>query len=277
MSARRPSGSLLLSLVVHVVVGIGLLNIAFHYDFSALHMPRAAAPVPEKVTYVTVAPAGGATGSTIAGAPARATEPTRGLVAPTRVPTTIVPAPRAVGGTPGGVVGGQGAGGGVGPTTGIVPADPDPRLNAEGHQFYPVPKTHAQRVDSAVHATIFAYNDSVMRAAAAQGKKPGDWTFEKGGQKWGIDGNKIYLGKFAIPSAVLAALPLRIQGNPGEALTDRLSTTRRGDVLEHAAAAYHDDEFKTAVKRIRERKDRERREQRGEAAKTVASSPDESH
>jgi hypothetical protein len=280
MKTRRPSGSLLFSLIIHVFVGIALLNIVFHYDFSALHEERTAAPAPEKVTYIAVAPAGGATGSTIGGTPARATEPTRGLVAPTRVPDAITPAPRSVGGTPGGVVGGQGAGGGIGPTTGIVPADPDPRLNADAHQFVPVPKTHAQRVDSAVHATIFAYNDSVARVAAAQGKQPGDWTFEKGGQKWGIDGNKIYLGKFAIPSAVLAALPLRIQGNPGEQLSDRLAPTRRSDVLVHAAAAYHDDEFKSAVKRIRERKDRERREQqdqRDRATKTMASSPDETH
>jgi hypothetical protein len=188
------------------------------------------------------------------------------------VPTTIVPAPTRVGGTPGGVTGGAGVGGGVGPATGIVPADPDPRLSTDAHQFIPVPKTHAQRVDSAVRATIYAYNDSVARAAAAAGRKPGDWTFEKGGQKWGIDGNKIYLGKFAIPSAVLAALPLKIQGNPGEGLSDRLAPTRRADLMEHAQAQYHDDEFKTAVKRIRERKDRERREQQ-EGTRSVAGVP----
>jgi hypothetical protein len=100
----------------------------------------------------------------------------------------------------------------------------------------------------------------VARAAAAAGRDPGDWTFEKGGKKWGIDGRNIYLGKFAIPSAVLAALPLRIQGNPGETLNDRLVGTHRGEITEHAAAEYHDMEFKDAVKRIRERKDRERRE-----------------
>jgi hypothetical protein len=272
MQPRRPSGSLLLSLAVHAVVGIALINIAFHYDFSALRGDRGPAPVVEHVTYVATAPAGGAAGGSTAGAPAKATEPTPGLVAPPRVPTTIVPAPTRVGGTPGGVTGGAGVGGGVGPATGIVPADPDPRLSTDAHQFIPVPKTHAQRVDSAVRATIYAYNDSVARAAAAAGRKPGDWTFEKGGQKWGIDGNKIYLGKFAIPSAVLAALPLKIQGNPGEGLSDRLAPTRRADLMEHAQAQYHDDEFKTAVKRIRERKDRERREQQ-EGTRSVAGVP----
>lgn len=260
MTMRRPSGSLVLSLLVHGAVAALLANAAFHYDFSALGGPRPAVPVVEKITYVAVAPAGGALGGTASGAPAKASTPQRGLVAPVRVPTSVVPAPEPVGGTPGGVDGGRGVGGGAGPATGVVPADPDPRLSADAHQFVPVPKTHGQRVDSAVHAMIFAYNDSVAKAAALAGRKPGDWTFERDGKKWGIDGNKIYLGKFSIPSAVLAALPLHIQGNPGETIADRLVTTRRGDLMEHAESQYQNLEFKDAVKRIRERKDRERRE-----------------
>ena len=260
MMMRRPSGSLVLSLLVHGAVAALLANAAFHYDFSALGGPRPAVPVVEKITYVAVAPAGGALGGTASGAPAKASTPQRGLVAPVRVLTSVVPAPEPVGGTPGGVEGGRGVGGGAGPATGVVPADPDPRLSADAHQFVPVPKTHGQRVDSAVHAMIFAYNDSVAKAAALAGRKPGDWTFERDGKKWGIDGNKIYLGKFSIPSAVLAALPIHIQGNPGETIADRLVTTRRGDLMEHAESQYQNLEFKDAVKRIRERKDRERRE-----------------
>ena len=113
-----------------------------------------------------------------------------------------------------------------------MPADPDPRLVADaGTSSFRCPKTHGQRVDSAVQRDDLRVqrfrSDGARRAA---GRKPGDWTFEKGGQKWGIDGNKIYLGKFAIPSAVLAALPLRIQGNPGETIADRLVTTRRAEI-----------------------------------------------
>jgi hypothetical protein len=270
---RRSPTSLLLSLAIHAVVGVALVNVAFHYDFSSLYAPRTPAPTVEHISYVAVGPAGGATGGHAGGTPpAKATAPSRGLVAPVRVPSAIAPAPPKATGTQGGVTDGLGMGGGIGPATGIVPAEPDPRLSADAHQFFPVPKTHAERVDSAVHATIYAYNDSVARAAALAGKKPGDWTFEKNGQKWGVDGNKIYLGKFAIPSAVLAALPIRIQANPGETLTDRLVTTHRGEVLEHAAAAYHDDEFKSAVKRIRERKDKERREK--QEGRTIAGAPE---
>jgi hypothetical protein len=261
MSRRRPV-PLLVSIVVHIVVAYAIMNAAFHYDFSRDRVPRPPSPPQEHITYVTASPPAGAlTGIDSARTTAKAKVPTRAIVAPMRVPTSIAPPPAPPdAGTPGGVLGGQGRGGGVGATTGIVPAEPDPRLANDPHAFYPEPKTHAERVDSAVRASIYAYNDSVARAMALAGKKPGDWTFEKNGQKWGIDGNKIYLGKFAIPSAVLAALPIHIQGNPGESIADRLSTTRRADLLTHAASAFHDDEFKSAVKRIRERKDRERKE-----------------
>ena len=256
---RRPSGSLLFSLGLHGVIALALANAAFHYDFSSSGFRRPS-PTVEKITYVRVAPSGGASGGSGASAPAKSAVPQRGLIAPVRVPSRITPAAPPVSGTPGGAVDGTGVGGGMGAATGIVPNDPDPRLSTDAHQFIPIPKTHGQRVDSTVRALVYAFNDSVAKAAALAGRKPGDWTYAKGDQKWGIDGNKIYLGKFSIPSAVLAALPLRIQGNPGETIADRLVTTRRGEVLEHAQSQYHSVEFKSAVKRIRERKDRERRE-----------------
>lgn len=256
---RRPSGSLLFSIGLHAAIALALANAAFHYDFSSSGIRRPP-PAIEKITYVTVAPSGGAAGGRGASAPAKSVVPQRGLVAPVRVPTQIAPVAPPVSGTPGGAVDGTGVGGGMGDVTGVVPNDPDPRLSTDAHQFIPIPKSHGQRVDSTVRALVFAFNDSVTKAAALAGRKPGDWTFAKGDQKWGIDGNKIYLGKFSIPSAVLAALPLRIQGNPGETIADRLVTTRRGEVLEHAQSQYHDVEFKSAVRRIRERKDRERRE-----------------
>ena len=72
---------------------------------------------------------------------------------------------------------------------------------------------------------------------------------------------------------MLAALPIRAQANPGERAVNRLSSTYRGEILQHAQAQFHDDEFKTAVKRIRERKDRERREkQQNEEERGVAQS-----
>ncbi|MEO6526443.1 MAG: hypothetical protein ABIP93_07455 [Gemmatimonadaceae bacterium] len=260
---RRPSGSFLFSLALHTALAVLLANVVLHYEIIFAPPVLPPAPVQESISYVALSPPAGAVGGTTATPPARATEPSRTIVAPPRIPATVArpaPAPPAAG-TPGGAAGGTGAGGGRGVTTGIVPSDADPRLAVDAKFFYPASKTHGQRVDSAVKASIGAYNDSVARAYASAGKQPGDWTFkDDNGRKWGVDGNKIYLGKFAIPSAVLAALPIRIQGNPGEGLSDRLAPSRRADVALHAQSQLHDQEFKTAVKRIRERKERERRE-----------------
>ena len=268
MKQRREPGALLFSVAIHVAVAFAILNAAFHYDFSMLREPTAPAPVAEKVTYVTAAPRAGLPTGDTTSAPPKARVISRGLTAPVETPVFVAPAPSSPAGNPGGVDGGTGRGAELGATVGIVPGERDPRLSSDNpHEFYPAPKTHAERVDSAVKASIYAYNDSVARALAAAGRAPGDWTFEKGGKKWGIDGNTIYLGKFAIPSAVLAALPIRIQGNPGETINDRLVTTRRADLLLHAESQFHDEEFKTAVKRIRERKDRERKERQAETPK----------
>jgi hypothetical protein len=267
MFRRRDPRALIFSVVVHVILATAILSAAFHYDFSRDSSTPRNVPVPEHVSYVRVAPMGGiAVGTDTSKAGARSKVAPRGLVTPKVVPPTITPLPPAPTTQPGGVDGGTGRGQ-VAAVTGIVPTQPDPRLNAEPMVFYPVPKSHAEKVDSAVRAAFSAYNDSVARAYAMRGKDPGDWTFEKNGQKWGMDPNKIYLGKFAIPSAVLAALPIRVQGNPGEGLADRLAPTRRADIMLHASAAEHDDDFNAAIRRIRERKDKERAERQAEQQK----------
>ena len=273
---RREPGPLLLSIAIHVVVAFAILNAAFHYNFATDRTAHAPPPTAEKITYTSMASSGGAQGGLDSvGAPPKAKQPAQALVAPLTVPKGIAPPAAPSAGNPGGATGGRGRAV-ITATTGVVPGDPDPRLSTDIHEFSPAPKSHAERVDSAVRASIYAYNDSVAKAHAMAGKAPGDWTYEgKNGQKWGIDGNKIYLGKFAIPSAVLAALPIRIQGNPGETIADRLVTTRRADLMLHADAQLHDEEFKSAVKRIRERKDRERQEKKAaEADKPASTTPD---
>lgn len=271
MKQRRDPRALVFSVIVHAIVATAILSAAFHYDFSRNGtMPRNA-PRVEHVAYVTVAPTGGISKSKDSTrAAAKSVARPSGLIAPVEIPTAITPLPPLPLGQAGGVDGATGRAREVTVVTGVVPAQPDPRLQSDPHAFFPLPKTHAERVDSAVHASIVAFNDSVARAMAARGKAPGDWTFEKNGQKWGMDGSKIYLGKFAIPSAVLAALPIRIQGNPGEGLADRLAPTRRADLLLHAEAAAHDEDFNAALKRIRERKDKERAErQSGSSDKPI--------
>ena len=146
------------------------------------------------------------------------------------------------------------------PATGVQPAYTDPRLWPQPVPFTPVPKTVAQRVDSAVRAAFGIYVDSLATAAANKGRSPTDWTFERNGKKWGVDEQWIHLGKVKIPNAILALLPLNAQGNPtfNDPVTRREAAFRRADILYHANRAVSEDEFRRAVKRIRERKDRER-------------------
>ncbi|MEO8336976.1 MAG: hypothetical protein ABI664_18475, partial [bacterium] len=154
MKKRREPLPLILSIVVHVAVAFAILNAAFHYDFSQPLRQRAIPLKEERVTYVNMRPSGGVTGGAdTTSAPARARTPSRGLVAPVTTPTSLPPVPTT--GQPGGVEGGRGrATDAVSPTTGIVPGDVDPRLARDAHEFFPAPKTHAERVDSAVRASI---------------------------------------------------------------------------------------------------------------------------
>ena len=82
MQMRREPAPLLFSIAIHVAVAFAILNAAFHYDFSGLTAPRPATPASEKLTYVNVAPSGGAAGGRDSTGPAPRTPPaSRGLVA----------------------------------------------------------------------------------------------------------------------------------------------------------------------------------------------------
>ena len=107
---------------------------------------------------------------------------------------------------------------------------------------------------------IGTWSSPVPEAAANKGRSPRDWTFEKGGQKYGLDSSYIYLGKFKLPSAILAALPFNTGGVDGRRIIDaRNADWIRNDIYSHAQGMSEDD-FRAAIKRIRERKDREKRE-----------------
>jgi hypothetical protein len=127
------------------------------------------------------------------------------------------------------------------------------------------PKTVAQTIDSLIAEGIAPYNDSV--AAAAEKRDPTDWTIQKGGYKWGIDRHAIRLGPVSIPTALLAMLPLNLQGNPTTMERDRAFATMNRDITWHAQQAINDADFMKAVRSIRERKEREK------AAAFAASSP----
>jgi hypothetical protein len=189
------------------------------------------------------------------------------LTAPSAVPTTIPLSPpsAAVAGVVG-VPGGTGTaatslpGSATNPKLGLEPALPDPRISLQPVQAEPVLRTMAMKNDSVVQSAYAEFRDSVLAHQANKGRAPGDWTIDRDGQKWGWDPKGIRLGKFTIPNAILAAMPLNIgpQGRNINALTDvRMQSWTQRD-LDFHSRAMSDADFKAAVKRIRERVDRER-------------------
>ncbi|MHB1223033.1 MAG: hypothetical protein ACYC2G_03145, partial [Gemmatimonadaceae bacterium] len=111
-------------------------------------------------------------------------------------------------------------------------------------------------------------------AVEAGRRRPGDWTFERGGQKYGIDERYIRLGKFSLPTAVLGFLPLNQQANPTRLDEGRRLSGVRKEIDEQALRRRNDTDFKDVVKSIRERKDRERTARRAaEAAAAAGSAP----
>jgi hypothetical protein len=251
---RRIDGSLLVSLALHIVVGAALILILSIPNpiRQWLTMQHGEPPKVEHITYIATPSAGSATARSGGdNVPVRGKTRSRPLVAPTTIPTTVPPAPVSTE-PPSGAGPVVGAGG---PGEGVIPSYGDPRVWAPTGPTYYAPKTQAERLDSAIALRVFAHNDSM--ALYNSGKQPGDWTFEKNGQKYGMDQQKIYLGKLALPTALLALLPLNVQGNPARYQNDRMKESQRQEIFMNAQRAMDNDEFKDAVKHIRERKDRE--------------------
>jgi hypothetical protein len=195
------------------------------------------------------------------------------LEPPREIPRGIPEARPAVnlGPTSGPAVGGQGL------ARGVQPTYVDPRVWVAAPDIETAPKTDEQRMDSAVAARIKAHNDSMVANRYVPNKfERGDWTVDGPGGKWGIDppgGQQyIHLGKFKLPAALLALIPINgapsaasreLQQNPALAL-------HRAEIPYQAERAITHQEFNRAVKKLRERKDRERKERE---EKTVAKKP----
>jgi len=128
-------------------------------------------------------------------------------------------------------------------------------------------------MDSVVTADITRARDSIAANAYTPNKfERGDWTFEKNGKKYGIDKSAIRLGPVSIPTALLGLLPLNAQGNPIAAQRDREMASLRQEILYQSQRSLNEQEFRKAVKALRERKERERQQQeKDKAPKTIAS------
>ncbi len=271
-AARSPLAA---SIAIHVAlaaiilpIALGSTTVARWFRFSS----TSAEPVrEERIRFVRSAPprAVAVANGTDKVNGGKAAPPAAPLVAPpqapTSVPTTAAPAPAPFANGTDKSARGDGSGG---PLTGITPSLADPRLYVipgPGPSSDEIPREAVRaRIDSLIRVGVIntAYADSIRRMLGIPNRAPGDWTMSgPGGEKYGIDGNFIRLGKFSIPTALLALLPF----NTGRMNVQAYEENRRiaqmsADIRYHAQRAMNEDDFQAAVKRVRERKDRERAE-----------------
>ena len=124
-------------------------------------------------------------------------------------------------------------------------------------------KSHAQLVDSAVTRIVQAYLDSIANEPAANSATLPSWTTNIAGKKFGLDSKNIYIAGLKIPAAVLALLPIPA-GNIDQNRAYNHLMDIRADLLYAAQRAETMEEFKTVIKEIRERKEREREFQKNQ-------------
>ena len=250
----------ILSIAAHVVIVMLLAQVMFRYPLGQLMGITKRQVQQEKLQYITVP----AAPTEHSGSSSQKTPASRGAPAPLPTPTSVPTNPHRLVplDTPRSVAAG-GTGDGLDPygssyATGLVPRLPDSRIDLVPGSPHRTPRTVAEDVDSIVQLAIGIVADS-MEIAAGQ-RKPGDWTLKgKDGKVWGWDQSGIRLGKFTIPQALLALLPLNIGANQ-DPIAARRAAWIRNDIMAGAQMRISEDEFRAAVKRIRERKDRERRD-----------------
>ncbi len=257
---KRVSRPLATSIAIHIVIAFALVRFlvspsAFTMIFGRVSSP----PVPaERVGFLRLPKSGGPAVEGKSGGDNRPVSktPDQKLVAPTVIPTTIPVAPTAPARPAESESGSGPLVGSGGPTKGIRPNYTDPRVWAAPGDIIMAPKSAKEKLDSVVATIIQPFNDSM--AVAAGKRKPGDWTFEKDGRKYGIDPQFIRLGKVSIPTALLALLPINTTGNPTMNDRNRMQNQLRADIFWNAQRGMNETDFKKAVKSIRERKERER-------------------
>lgn len=270
---RRIDGSVAVSIAVHVVVGAALLWV-FSIPYPLRELLERARPRvdPERISFVSIPNRGETTpgragGDGLPERPNAAPVPAQPLVAPSGTPSTLEPPPPA----PSEPAAGSGPlVGRGGPVRGIEPSYSDPRVWVDPNAVVlALPKNISEHLDSMLVTGIQRVRDSLILANAA--RRPGDWTWTRDGKKYGWDSLGIHLGGVTIPreALLLAGLFANVDAasNPTVAERARAIRSMTQDVNYHAPRAMNAEEFRTAVKRIRQRKERERQQAREAAEK----------
>lgn len=113
--------------------------------------------------------------------------------------------------------------------------------------------TNLEKIDSVVTVIVQRYLDSIASEPGADQVPLPDWTTEVGGAKFGLDSRNIYIAGLRIPSVVLALLPIPATGNQSRAL-DKSGAWIAEDLRRAARRAVDLDDFKQAIRELRERK-----------------------
>jgi hypothetical protein len=186
--------------------------------------------------------------------PATTAAPPVSVIPPTEVPATIAP-PRAAGGgdtTDRRIVGRD-------MLRGLSPGSKDPRLLGLASGTAPDgPLTPLRSgADSVTHVWIRQFWDSVGRAQKFGPSRPPSWTIGSGDKKVGVDPMWIYFGKFKVPTALLALIPINVQGNPTVFERNRALASMQHEIEYQAMRSDNSKEFEDAVKELRARKEAE--------------------
>ncbi|MEX2182774.1 MAG: hypothetical protein WD771_12085 [Gemmatimonadaceae bacterium] len=246
--------------VMAIVVPVLLVPVA--WDF--LLDDAGGRVVPERISFIVSLPTegpaqreparAGGDGRPLTETPPPAAPP---IVAPTAVPTGVAPAPA----TPAPVGGLGPLIGGGGPLRGIQPTFTDQRLWVPHGDVVATPMVPLSRADTLrilLQRRAIAMMDSISSLPSDLGRL-GDWTVNRNGKKYGIDGQFIRLGAFSIPTQLLALLPMNVQANPIAMERARRLDSMREEIETQANRSIRDEEFRKAVDALRARRERERR------------------
>jgi len=136
-----------------------------------------------------------------------------------------------------------------------LPAEVADKLYRPRESDVPLPR------DTIVVRRLRAMVDSMNRIIDADQRahRRPSWTTDVAGKKFGMDSANIYIAGIKIPTAVLMAFgPLVPQGNYDEAMRIRQLDYLREDMMQAAARTQNLEEFRSYVRELRQRKQRER-------------------
>ena len=125
--------------------------------------------------------------------------------------------------------------------------------------------SRAELLDSAVTAIVQTYLDSIANDPGERNQGPPSWTTEIAGKKFGLDSKNIYIAGLKIPTVVLRFLSIPLSGgniDQNRAYNHYMDV--RADLLYAAQRAQTMEEFKTIIREMRERKEREREFERNQ-------------